>query len=236
MRIFILCSAVWLAQSLVAAASTESKESVSFIFRMISWGAEPLPCIVLPIEGEMQRVYAPIDQRSEELHYRGPKELVFYNQAFGEAEGVSVAKVTANDQWREVLFLAQYNHATAKLNLLAFDDSEVAHPQNSIRLINLSGQPLGGLVGRQQVLLDDECDQTVPMKNKSGFIPLQFASRAEQGTGWQRFMSTAIEARPGARILLVFYPSSLDDPSGEREVSFKLYYDFPVREKYTRLN
>ncbi len=225
-----------LAQSLKAEATVGSKESASFIFRMISWGSEPLSGITLRTGGEIQHLHAPIDQRSEEFYYCGTKDLIFYDSSLKEGKGVPVARVTARDQWREMLFLGQYVAETAVLNLYAIDDSEAAHPQNSIRLINLSGRPLGGLVGRQEVVLNEGRDHVVPATNTGEFISIQFACKTTRSTKWERFMSTAIEARQNGRILIVFYPSEQDDPSGEREVSFKLYSDFPNTKKISRLN
>jgi len=235
MNRLIYCIVIYMTQSLAAIVSADSEESVSFNFRMISWGAEPLSGVALPINGHLEDIYAPIDQRSDELHYQGAQELVFYRHQPSH-ETTPIGKVTANEQWRDVLFLAQYNRAAEKLNLLAFDDSESAHPQDTIRLINLTGQPVGGIVGRQKILLKDDNDQTVPMSDRVGFIPVQFACHADGSAEWMRFLSTAIEARQGGRILMIFYPSRMDDLSGESEISFKLYYDSPSQQNFARLD
>ncbi|WP_309385992.1 hypothetical protein [Cerasicoccus frondis] len=237
MKLSITLITICMALASSALALAESNELVSFRFRMISWGAEPLSGIALPIDGEMKSLYAPIDQRSEALHYRGGRELSFSKHPGGKDDGaLVVGKLTANAEWREVLFLAQYDRKSENLNLLALDDSKAAHPENSIRLLNLSGRPIAGLVNGEKVVLDEVKDQAVSLNGSQGFVPLQFVRKDSTETNWTRFLSTAIEVRQHARILIIFYPSLADDLSGEREVSFKLYYDLPEEEKFTWLN
>jgi hypothetical protein len=219
-----------LGAALTGSAQAEPASDVSFSFRAITWSDAPLAGLTIPTAGNPLVIDAPVNQRSRAYEYRGdPTVEIFPGQDVAGAD--PVAQFVARPNWSQVLLFLLPNVRSGDVKVFAMDDSLSTFPSDTVRFLNLSGKRLAGFLGDQKVVLENMDDKQLPAAGSDTFLPIRFAEDLSEQGGWKRFLSSAVGVNKGMRMLIVFYPASADDQRTNKDICYKLFYDYPTAQQ-----
>ena len=191
------------------------------MIRFTVFSAEPVDgvgYIPKPDAPAMPLVFYPT-ARSPRYTYEGGNPLRFYLRANDEMTSATAAEVTIPPGVRDGLLL--FTPATVpggpRYSVRLIDDGAGRHPSGAIAIVNLSGLPLRGTVGRTEMVLKDGLNPPVKIA-RSAPVMLRTMFR---GRFYQSYAGI-VELEAGERALLILLPPYR---AGSLEVQSRLLVD-----------
>jgi hypothetical protein len=157
--------------------------------------------------------------RSPRYTYEGGNPLRFYLPANNGTTSAPAGEVTIPPGVRDglLLFTPASGPGGPRYSVRLIDDGPGRHPPGAIAIVNLSGLPLRGTVGRTEMVLKDGLNTPVKIA-RSAPVMLRTMFR---GRLYQSYAGT-VELEAGERALLILLPPYR---AGSLEVQSRLMMD-----------
>ncbi len=166
-------------------------------------GAPPVPLVFFPTA------------RSPRCLHAGPDTVRFYDSVTGDP----VASVTVPPEIRTALFIFSVNDATVskRYRVQVVDDDLAQYPPGTLRILNLSGLQLTGMINRQPVTLREGLNRPLHAGTSASVIlRTPFRDRS-----YQAYAETIPLGASGRALLLLLPPYR----PGALEVQSRLLLD-----------
>lgn len=160
--------------------------------------------------------------RSPHYEYRGPMPLRFVDAKSGET--MATAEIPREIGAPLLLFLPNESSlgsaapaSSPPFRIAVIDDGAVRHPAGAVSIVNLSGLPLAGTVGRHAVTLKSGLNPPLAISRNTS-VTLRTTSKQRTYTAY----AGELELGRGERALLLLFPPFY---KGSLEVQSRLLID-----------
>lgn len=163
-------------------------------------------------DGEAVPIQFSRNSRASQVSYAGPDELVLYMRK-GSGENVSyeaVAGVRLPSGADRVLLIASTREkppAGLRFHLDAFDDTLDAHPNGTLRLVNLTRGDVALAFGDEILRAAPGQTANETYEEKNGSVRLQVALQVPRkgSDEWVEVAGKRVQVYPGMRVLVLTY-------------------------------